>query len=387
MKIFKIRRILLYIFFFCINFEIWDPFQSGIFSISKFFGILYFLSIAPDIFYFLSLKKKGYFFIPLLCFFLILTINSFININLISSYFFDFSLFQNILLLVILINHARKDNLVLEKAMLSFAMGSLVFALFYFANIGVEYDGGRVSVFGDNENSIGIRMCISIIYLFYITLNNPLKFGKIRWLFLLSIPFMVGLMGATASRVSFISFILCFSCFTFMYKTRKFYIKLLILLNGCIIGFFLINYILSSELMYNRLINSAEEHDLAGRDEIWKSVLPIISDNPSFGLGITGYSLFTYKIYGKFASPHNVFIEILCYTGVFGFIAFLFFLLIVVQKSYEKFKYDKSVIYLILLIPIFGLILSGQILDTKISWVIFAFGLSETYRIKKNKNV
>src|SRR5674536_9643 len=90
--------------------------------------------------------------------------------NDVSKEFFNISIFQNILLFWFLVNHARKDYLILEKGMLFFAIGTIVFAIMYLVGYGVEYEEGRLTMFKENQNTLGINMCIGIISYTHLTL-------------------------------------------------------------------------------------------------------------------------------------------------------------------------------------------------------------------------
>ena len=94
-SILKVQTYLLYSLFFSVNFEVWDPLQTGgFFSLSKFIGILYFLSIIPNISNYIYTSKKVYaVLVPLFIFYFILLILNIFNINLYSSDFLSVSIF------------------------------------------------------------------------------------------------------------------------------------------------------------------------------------------------------------------------------------------------------------------------------------------------------
>ena len=144
--------------------------------------------------------------------------------------------------------------------------------------------------------------------------------------------------------------------------------------------------LLESSVLMDRLTRTAEEGDLAGRDTIWLSILPLVENNPLVGVGKTGYDLFTYRTFGGDKSPHNVVIEILSYTGLIGLIIYSYFLFRIVQSSVRIYKFNGTILPLLLLIPIASLFLAGQALSSKIVWIIFAFVAAQTIFIHKIKN-
>jgi O-antigen ligase len=378
MKVRTLQNIALFIFFFSINFEVWDPTGSGYLSISKITGFLYFVTLVPQLQLFLKTRELRGFMNPLWLFFLLLTVMNIINVNFISSNVFDFSIFQNLILFILLYNHNKQEPKILEMAMLAYGIGSIFFGLLYYMGIGVEAStDGRIQMFGDNENVIGVRMCISIIYLAYFILQNPLNINLKRFYILIGFPLMFLLLVATGSRVAFLSFAASFITATALLKTKRLYFKLLFVLIGIIIGVYLWSYISASGTLYDRLLRSVNSEDLSDRDIIWNSILPLIKSNPILGVGTTGYELYCYTTFGRFVSPHNVILEILCYTGAAGLLIYLFFLFKIIRKSYLGYKATGIIVELLLLIPILGTILSAQILLLKIGWVLYAYIISK----------
>lgn len=389
MNLSKLQRITLYIFFFSTNFEVWDPFNTGgNFSIAKFCGFLYFASILPNLPYFFKVKLFKKTFSIIATFFVFLSVMGLVNINYLSPNFFDFSIFQNILLWIILINHSYKDEKLLDKAMLVLSIGAVVTAVFYYLGIGVEISlNGRISLFGDNENTIGIRMCIAITYLSYLVFQNKLGLGDKRYLLLIPIPLMISLMISTGSRVAIISFGAIFITELLMIKTKNISTKVIIFILGFFFALYVFNLVTSSDVLYNRLVNSAENEDLGGRADLWVNLIPLIENNIFFGVGKTGYEFYTVNLRGKLFSPHNVILEVLSYTGIVGL--FLFFLFLWNIYKYSVFKYKRgAIIHILLLIPLLGLILSGQMLSKKVAWIIFAYAIGKTlYNKRSNENI
>jgi O-antigen ligase len=368
-----VQRIALYAFFFSINFENWDPFNTeGSFSIAKLAGFVYLFTILPRINHFFRTDTLQSVLRPIWLMFGLLTFNDCLNINKQSAEFFDFSMFQNIFLLWFLINHERKDPLVLEKGMLCFALGSIALAVLFFADIGIQYSAGRVSIFGDNSNAIGLRVCISIPILVLTIVQNKLNFGKLRYLFLIPLPLMLKLLFETASRVSLLSFILIFAVGVLLYKTKNFLGKITSFIFGAAACSYCWLLFLESDTLIRRLSESYEG-DLAGRERIWPLLIPLIENNPLFGVGRTGYAEYCYRVIGWFVSPHNVILEVLCYTGIVGLSLYLTFLYRVSKKGYELYRAEGWLLPLLLLFPVAGLIVSGQILIQKIGWIIFAY--------------
>lgn len=370
----QVQIFALYLFLFSINFEVWDPLSTdGNFSVSKLTGLVYLATITPHLKKFIRTDIVDYIMWPIWLFFSILTLVSLININSMSYYFFDFSIFQNMFLLLFMLNHARKEPLVLEKGMLSFAFGSISLALLFYVGIGIEYEAGRVTLFGDNANIIGIRMCIAMTVLILAIVQNRLKLRKLRYLFFLPMPLMLQFMFQTGSRVATIAFGLMFMVGLVLFKTKNIWRKIALFAVGSMVFVYGLNVMMQSETLVHRFLKTSGEGDLAGREVIWQKLFTIIQENPIFGVGKTGYDYYSQTNFGQFTSPHNVFLEVLCYTGIVGLGIYLFFLYRIFNCGYQSFKTERLLLPLLLIVVVLGLLVSGQILNVKIGWIIFAY--------------
>ncbi|RRJ89560.1 O-antigen ligase family protein [Paenimyroides tangerinum] len=381
----KKSNTLLFLLFFSLNFEVWDPLSTnGFFSISKLFGFLYLISIVPHISYFLSVINNFRIYLRLLfIFFTYLTLISFFNINVYDYSFFDFSLFQNIILFFLLSSHEKLKPGVLEKSFFGFYLGSICLAFCYYLNLGLSINSeGRISLFGDNENLVGFRMVISILFLIHFIIKNRLKyFYKI--LLILSFYPLLDLAINSGSRTAFLSLILSIFLMFFLYKTKKSFIKILGFIFLVIIAFLGINIALNSEVLGERLARTSEESDLSGRDEIWIQIIPQIKENLIFGVGSTGYNEFSHVIFSRFISPHNVFIEILAISGLIGFVLFFYFIFLCFKKAYLFQQKFNELIPFVYIVPMTAVLLSSQLFIFKLGWVILAYCASRSLYIYK----
>jgi O-antigen ligase len=381
MKLCRIQNFSLYLFLFFVNFQ-----ELGInnISIPKISAFIYLIVILPQLSAFLSVKGIQIFILPVWLFFAILTLVSIFHINIMVFEFFDFQIFQLIILYWIILNHGRKRPGVFEKGMLALAFGSVLLSVFYFLGIGVEYGisgifyNERVTLFGDNGNIIGIRMCISIVIISLAVFQNKLGLGKSRYLLLLFIPIMFLLLVETASRVAFIAFLLSIIVGIY-FSPLKIWRKIVVVCIGGIITIIIIWPILiQNETLLYRILQTYVEGDMSNRKQIYSDLIPVIQKNPILGIGKTGYiSLIGY------GSPHNVLLEILCYTGIVGLIFYLTFISAIIFNAYQYIKKTNYLLPFLLLIPVLGLIASGQVLDQKLAWIIFAYIVSCSSKIRK----
>ena len=373
----RLQNIALYIFVFSINFEMLEVNDN--FSVTKFAGILYIITILPQIQSFFSIQSLKPVLLPVIFFFVLLTINNLININELYNEVISQSMMLNVLFFILMINHVRKDYLILEKALLFFALGSIFLTLFFILGIGTNYDiDGRLTIFGDNENGIGLKISAALIIILVTIFQNRLKLNWFRFLMLIPLPFMLKFLAETGSRVSVISFALAFALGVVLIKTDAILKKVLIYLVGGIIFFIIIVQLMQTGVLVERLLRSSDSGDLGGRALIWERIIPLIKDHPIFGVGNTGYDFFYMSNFGLNKSPHNVILEILCYTGIVGLIFYSTFLFQIFLRGYQSYSKNGWLLPLVLLSPILGMIISGQILHFKIGWMIFAYIVSSS---------
>ena len=372
----KLQNYALYLYFFFVNFQELSFFGVNNFSIPKFTILIYLVTIMIQHKDYIKISYIKNIIGTILAFFGLLTIISLLNINDLSARFFNFGLFQNIILFWILINHGRKDIRAMEKAMLMLALGSIVLALIYNAGIGVLIDdNGRKSLFGDNSNILSIRMVISTLIIFLTVAQNRLQIGLYRFLFLIPVISMVQLMADTGSRKGFVSFSLAIIVGIFFYKAKNNWNKIAVIIVGTFSFAYFLRFILNSEVIMLRILKTAESENvdevLGGRGEIWNNLITVIQNNFIFGIGETGY----FALFGL-ASPHNVFIEVLIYSGIIGLLLYLIFILRISYCAYKCAKIKGIILPALLMSPIFSLLISGQILTMKLGWIVMAYVVS-----------
>ena len=380
-------RLALYLFMFSINFEMFNLLgESGSFSIGRLIGFLYILSmiLVRYRFDFSGLSSLIYI---IMAFFLVVTFSGIINLNETSSKIIDASLFQNIVLFFLFLVHERKDPGVLEKSLYAFALGTACLSAFYLFGIGIEYVGGRLSIFGDNENAVGLRGAISSAFLIYFVFISG---RKMSWKSAVNIAFIGGLllmMLETGSRVAFIAFVLMvvilLVTYLFVDPVKR---VLPSLLYSVLVMFFLVPFLLSNNLILERLW-AVGEGDISGRNDIWISYIPAIWRSPLIGYGYSGFEHMSIGIFGEIMSPHNVIIEVLLYGGFVALVIFMIFNFKVILSALSMCSIEKKYLGAVLLIPYIGLLSAGQMLDKKIMWFVLAFNcisLVHDFSAKKN---
>jgi len=264
-------------------------------------------------------------------------------------------------------------------------MGSLILASCFYLGIGIETNiEGRVTLFGDNENIIGIRMVVSALFIAHILIQVKKKLPKLIYLILtLSFIPLITLTLNTGSRLSFISLFFGISLIFIMYKKRELLSKGLILGIGILASTSIFDLAMRSNVLGTRLSRTIQEGNLAGREEIWYSILPLLKENWIFGVGRTGYIEYITELFGRIKSPHNVIIEVLAYSGVIGLLLFLGVLKKSFTSAYKYYKSYNEVAPFVFFVPILGIILSAQLLTFNLAWVILAYAATRSLYLKR----
>tara|TARA_Y100000768_G_C23952601_1_gene671007 strand:- start:155 stop:1078 length:924 start_codon:yes stop_codon:yes gene_type:complete len=301
---------------------------------------------------------------------------------------------------MILINHIRKDYLVLEKGMLALAIGSVSVSILLFLGIGVtempEDMFGlvvRKTFFNAGPNELAIKLSAGIVVIVSILVENTLKLNKfIRYFLFLCIPLMIISIFDTASRTAFLILPSCgLAWFGFKLLASK--NKLYALIFGLFIFalafipvFYIVTQLEDFQLLAARLQDTGGVADTSdvGRLTLWLGFSSLIFENPIFGNGYSGFDLITFDYFGFIESPHNVFLEVLMYTGLFGFLFYIIFLSRIILASYKLFKYRNRILPTILIPIALAFIFILQGLNEKVCWLILAYIIG-TYMYSFNK--
>jgi O-antigen ligase len=369
----KIARAALYVFMFSINFEMFNLVGGAeSLSIGRITGFLYF-SVLIYLKYRLNIYRFKHLFYALIIFLVVIAVSSVLHLNHLSWKIIDISILQDIVLFFLLLIHERNNPGVLEKSLYAFVLGTVLLTVFYLFGIGIEITGGRLSLFGDNENTVGLRMGIASIVLIYSVFMTGKKISWKRYLMIVPVPLMLKVMLETGSRVSFISFVLMIAVMLAFYLMAHPVKRIMPTLIFVGIAFYLlIPYLFSNVVLIDRLW-AAKEGNLAGREDIWPAYLHHVWQSPILGYGFSGFEEVGTHIFGFAFSPHNVIIEILLYGGLIALVAFGWFFFQVVFNGFRMYLSQKEYIGLVLMISYVGSFLSGQVLVTKLMWFILAF--------------
>jgi O-antigen ligase len=252
-------------------------------------------------------------------------------------------------------------------------MGIFISALLFMLGIGTGIEEGRLTLFGQNPNSIGLFSVFSVLFIISTVFENKQNFRNSRyWLLTFTVP-LIYMAAQTGSRTTFLGLFFTLALYFVLKSKTNFSIKLISLLLGGITMYALYSFFMTFDVLRERMISFYTEGNISGRDVIWSYIVPKIMEKPILGVGINGYTKIIGVLYGKFFSPHNVFIELFAYSGILGLLAFLLFVFQILKEGYYRLKNENFVLPILYIFLILFVFLSGQALAVKLFWIIYAY--------------
>lgn len=209
----------------------------------------------------------------------------------------------------------------------------------------------RINYFG-YPLSLGQMKMFLLVCLFPLMLSENIIFGKRKYFLLLTIPIFISMI-LTQSRNVFLAFFICFVICTFIMNRKV----LLTSLGLIVIAAFLI----PGEHL-DRFKSIADPNHLSNKSRIvmWQTGWQMFLGHPLTGVGDNEITK-VYKMYkdieydSEGSHLHNNFIMILATTGIFGFIAWITFFILILRKFFMFYKSQDD--HLVKLISLGGILL------------------------------
>jgi len=373
---------LLYLYCFAINFQEARIFGNYNVSITALIGLFYVISILPELDTFMALKRKRSATTWFILFYLYLLIVNAVNYTPGGLGIVESGLLVNIAFYWIIERHFGHRAHAQYQGLLSFALGSAILSVCYSLGIGIDVipETGRITMFGDNANFVGVKLATSVTIIVLFATTDLFGARWNRLMLLIPVPLMLALLIATSSRVALVALVAMLTLVAIL-KTKRTRAEKWTLLFG-VAGALYYMYALAMKngLVVLRLLATTSEANTGGRDVIYQAVWQAIKPNIIFGIGHTGY----FSIFGM-ASPHNVILEVLCYSGIVGLLLFGTGLYNVFKTAQRARVSDRNPAPMLMLIPVVGLLLTGQMLTVKLGWMLLAFASS--WQVQSRKSV
>lgn len=206
-----------------------------------------------------------------------------------------------------------------------------VMAVLALASAGEQFSssqGNRVSVLGGGPIILGRNMGLMILATFYFQ-----SAVKIRWVNVGPGLVSIAVLGTvaillTGSRGALLAIFV--ACAVYFVLDRRSWPKKAVIFVG---GFGALLVFLNTtsigqnvhEMFMSRVVElTFEKRYTSGRGDLWYEALEITRKNPLFGAGLAGFQAAAITVSDAHQSyPHNIFLEVLCETGIVGLLLFL----------------------------------------------------------------
>ena len=381
----KLNNYCLFILVFSVTYENWDPFKLvGVVSVTYMASALYVLSWVPLFKSNLDFGPFKNYIIPLLLYTIVCIFSTALNSGYAESIFETYSgrVVLLILLMLLVANHLH-SNTNLATTVLDIYVASVVLMYFLIlSGTGTEFKNGRVLLFGENPNTIGVKAAIGFSIVLARLLSSKISF-KTLFFGAVTIFSFLNLVILSGSRGALISIFLVVLASIF-YTKISLWKKVLFAISGAAFSIYFLIFILSSNAEFgSRILRTVETGD-TGRSELWRAGVKIIEDNLLFGVGIPGAYPEMFKHTGRATDVHNIFLYVLMTTGVVGFFFFFQFIFRMGKNLYASFRQNGNVVFLLIFILLlFNMAKTGGSISKILNWFFFAVLIGSTFVPKK----
>lgn len=251
----------------------------------------------------------------------------------ISSRLFQFIIYAGIFVLLTSLSLSKREkNLIL----IGFVLTSIVYSIliiFYKVTNPTMYIHSKIIILGSelDPNYIGLPLIVAFSILLYDTMNRKMKAVKILALVIMAFAILL-----TSSRGNFLSLAICvFGNVVHFFNNIdvKIYKKALILITLILVIYIFYDFVSDNYAPYlQRILDFSGEDIGNGRSVLWSEAIELWWDRPIFGNGFEALGKFTNK------GAHNTYIQVLCDSGIVGFLLFSIFLLNLLRNC---FRFDK----------------------------------------------
>lgn len=259
----------------------------------------------------------------------------------VSSFFavaFSSKFFQ---LIVYVILYILLSSLILSEREIKSVINIYVLASVFYAiliihsrlTVSSAYVHSSLILFGTqlDPNYVGLPLVVSCSILLFEIFDGERKLHRICFFFILSVAIIM-----TSSRGNLLSLAVC-ACGNILYFLKQSNMsrqkKFLTALFVALIGFIFYNYVSRSySLFFDRMLDFSRDDVSNGRFDLWIQAYDVWWEHPILGGGFESVG----RAIGMGA--HNTYIQLLCDTGLIGFMFFILFLITIIVKVHRKSK-------------------------------------------------
>ena len=224
------------------------------------------------------------------------------------------------------------------------------------------------SGFSTNINIGGLSLLLKTPFLLFLFFYDNL-FNK--WASIVCLTLFSYFLFWTQSRAIFLSISFIFLLYLFIVLNNKSKYLLKIIIYGSII--FTLNFIVSSYLIKRNSISNTsivsrlkspienDDESLNLRLQYWKGGIKQIIKSPILGVGIGNWKLNSLEYDSTYMNGyqvqyhmHNDFLQVFAELGIFGFLLFICFLVLIVISLFKNLNKNQDLFYTLFFIAIIG---------------------------------
>jgi len=185
-----------------------------------------------------------------------------------------------------------------------------------------------------------VSLALPAFFVFYFKNKDRFDrlYKKIIYILVIIPPIFLLIFSQTRSGwIGFLAFLIILS----LYNFKKFFLP--------VFGVSSFIAILFWDIIYHRLNFEVFFRD--PRFLLWKVGFDLFKMKPIFGHGIANfneaynlYKIYPYNIIPQYVHPHNIYIQLLCETGIIGFLLFAFLIISRFVKMLKLFNSNRNII-------------------------------------------
>lgn len=276
----------------------------------------------------------------------------------------------------------RPHPRLLHLSLLCYALVMCLIGAGYMAGLlerWADFHGGRLWLFGENCNATSLRLGLAMLIAVHHVFVNPLRLGFWRWALLPALVPVLYTIMASGSRGSFLIPFLCLALYAFFFPTRpaikfSFLIVALALTSVVVVDMAQEN---ADWELFDRLTETAETGDDAGRALLNAYTLDIFEDFPLFGAGSVRFAHEMLTRFYETRPCHNLFVSLFALTGMAGATLFFIFFLALGRRAWRMRRYDPFPLTLFLFVVLLGSKMGG-VLAYIVMWHVMGVTLTLT---------
>lgn len=379
----KTRNFSLYLLIFALPFQGVQLFDSPYFNLTN---IAFFIFFFVHLHSILDILKNRYVFsivVPFIIIWVISLFNTVLNYypGSLTAFSFVRQSLMYVYLFIGIVWHCNDNASKINKIIIYFISSVSLLSFFLLTGIGVR-EAERLAFASINTGHTMLHLFIAYAFCIYFILvkKNDKKYTYLL-LFLSVVYFYLIVLGAT--RVIILVAVV-FPVIFVIYLNIKISYKLYLLIAALIFSTGAWYYSLSNELVRERFerieIENEEDRSFGNRLPIWRISFDYIGENLMFGGGASGWEYYTRITrrgeQGARPGIHNGYLQVLLYSGLVGFIAYLSILYYLFRYSFLINAVFKNPFYISFMIILLVYTFIQVSLNQFTIWVLFALIVS-----------